>query len=36
MIDWVFKIIFELYEFVIESEGFWIYFSVFNGCWKGI
>lgn len=25
----------ELHEFVIESEGFWIYSSASNGRWKG-
>lgn len=30
-----FKTISELHEFVIESEGFWIYSSASNGRWKG-
>lgn len=29
------KTISELHEFVIESEGFWIYSSASNGRWKG-
>lgn len=34
-IDRVLKTISELHEFVIESEGFWIYSSASNGRWKG-
>lgn len=34
-IDRVLKTISELHEFVIESEGFWIYSSPSNGRWKG-